>query len=246
MAMVAQDRVMTMALERLLRSQGFGTRSECRSLIEQGRVCVQGRICDDPAALFPVRDLMFAVDDVVWTFRERAFLALNKPAGYECSRRPGHHASVYSLLPPPLIVRGVQAVGRLDQDTTGLLLFTDDGAFIHRYTSPRKQVSKVYEVTMRHAVDEAQIEALLRGVELHDDPRPVAATACLRLDDRKLRLTVTQGRYHLVKRMVAAAGNRAERLHRVAIGGFVLPAALVVGQWMWLEVAELDLLARPG
>ncbi|MEF8700336.1 MAG: pseudouridine synthase [Candidatus Accumulibacter sp. UW26] len=235
-----------MALERLLRSQGFGTRSACRSLIEQGRVCVQGRICDDPAVQFPVRGLMFAVDDVVWTFREAAFLALNKPAGYECSRRPGHHASVYALLPAPLIARGVQAVGRLDQDTTGLLLFTDDGAFIHHYTSPRKQVPKVYEVTTRHAVDEAQIEALLSGVQLHDDPQPVLATACLRLDDRKLRLTVTQGRYHLVKRMVAAAGNRVESLHRVAIGGFLLPAALAVGQWMWLDVAELDLLARPG
>jgi len=104
-------------------------------------------------------------------------------------------------------------------------------------------VPKVYEVTTRHVVDASQVGALLSGVVLHDDPEPVAALDCTLLGERCLRLTVTQGRYHLVKRMLAAAGNRVEALHRTSIGGFSLPASLEVGRWMWLEAAELALLA---
>jgi 16S rRNA pseudouridine516 synthase len=138
----------------------------------------------------------------------------------------------------------VQAVGRLDEDTTGLLLLTDDGQFIHTYSSPKKKVPKVYEVTTKHAVDDEQVAALLAGVQLNDEPGPISAFACERLAERLMRLTVTEGKYHLVKRMVAAAGNRVEALHRVSIGGFELPAALPVGEWMWLEADDLARLAR--
>jgi 16S rRNA pseudouridine516 synthase len=233
-----------MEIERLLQSQGFGSRAECRALVGSGRVSVDGRVCDDPAARFVPDALSFAVDGEAWSYRRFAYLALHKPAGYECSRRPVHHPSVYALLPRPLVMRGVQAVGRLDQDTTGLLLLTDDGAFIHRYTSPRKQIAKVYELMTRHVVDDRQLAALVDGVHLHDEERPVAAAACAQLSERRLRLTVTLGKYHLVKRMVAAVGNRVEALHRSAVGGFTLPATLSAGEWMWLEAAELALLAR--
>jgi 16S rRNA pseudouridine516 synthase len=237
---------MKMSLEYLLKSQGFGSRAECRALVGQGRVMVAGQVCKNWEAQFEAEGLSFSVDSVVWDYRKLAFLALNKPAGYECSRRPVHHPSVYSLLPPPLVTRGVQAVGRLDQDTTGLLLMTDDGPFIHTYTSPRKLVPKVYEVTTRHPVDEAQRAALLSGVELHGESKLAVASACTLLSERKFRLTVTQGKYHLVKRMVAAAGNRVEALHRIAVGGFALPVTLPLGQWMWLELPELKLLAVRG
>lgn len=230
----------SMELERLLRAQGFGSRAECRAMVRAGRVSVRGRRCDDPLADFEAEGLSFAVDGDVWTYRRSAYLALHKPAGYECSHRPSYHPSVYSLLPQPLVRRGVQAVGRLDENTTGLLLLTDDGDFIHTCTSPRKQVPKVYEVSTRHTVDAAQLEALRRGVLLHGEAQPIAAAACLRLDERRLRLTVTLGRYHLVRRMVAAVGNRVEALHRVAIGGFALPATLAVGHWMWLEAEQVQ------
>lgn len=229
-----------MELERLLRSQGFGSRAECRALVDDGRVSVAGAVCEDASAEFECTGLTLVVDGVAWTYRKFAYLALNKPAGYECSRQPLHHRSVYSLLPQPLARRGVQAVGRLDQDTTGLLLLTDDGQFIHTYTSPRKAIAKVYEVTTRHAVDDAQLMALRNGVQLHDETRLVAAAACARLSERQLRLAVTEGKYHLVKRMVAAAGNRVEALHRIAVGGLVLPPALSAGRWMWLESTDLD------
>lgn len=232
-----------MELARLLQSQGFGSRAECRALVASGRVCVNGRRCTDWARPYESDGLIFSVDDVCWRYRQSAYLALHKPAGYECSHRPQQHQSVYSLLPLPLMRRGVQAVGRLDQDTTGLLLLSDDGAFVHRYTSPRKLVEKVYEVRTRHVVDDGQVRALLAGVTLRDEARPVAAVSCQRLDDRQLRLSVTLGRYHLVKRMLAAVGNRVESLHRVSIGGFVLPPDLRAGEWIWLEAADLDLLA---
>ncbi len=110
---------------------------------------------------------------------------LHKPAGTECSQKPSTYPSIYTLLPSPLrlrpnkgAVQGVQAIGRLDQDTTGLLLLTDDGQFIHRMGSPKHHVPKVYEVTTKHPVDEAQIDRLLAGVVLDDDPKPVRAAAC--------------------------------------------------------------------
>ena len=117
----------------------------------------------------------FSVDGVVWPYREHAYLLLNKPAGYECSRDPQHHLSVFSLLPPQFAERGVQCVGRLDQDTTGLLLLSDDGKFVHLFTSPKRKVPKVYVATTRHPIDDAQLSALRDGVLLHGEPKPIAA-----------------------------------------------------------------------
>ncbi len=233
-----------MELERLLRSQGFGSRPDCRALVCSGRVTVEGVLSDNPYAEFEPVGLNFSVDGVPWRYRKLVYLALNKPADYECSHKPKHHPSVYSLLPRPFLTRNVQAVGRLDEDTTGLLLLTDDGQFIHTYSSPKKKVPKVYEVTTKHAVDDEQVVALLAGVQLNDEPAPISAFACERLAERLIRLTVTEGKYHLVKRMIAAAGNRVDALHRVSIGGFELPAALPVGEWMWLEADDLARLAR--
>lgn len=222
-------------LERLLHSQGFGTRKECRALVRHGRVTVQGRPCEDPFAEFDADGLEFTVDGEPWAYREQAYIALNKPAGYECSQKPLHHPSVFGLLPPQLIRRGVQPVGRLDEDTTGLLLFSDDGQFIHALTSPRRAIPKVYAVTVKHPVSDALVAALLAGVQLRDEPEPVAATACERTGEFTLRLTLTGGKYHQVKRMVAAAGNRVEALHRVAVGGYTLPDWLPPGGWTWIE-----------
>lgn len=233
-------------LERLLRSQGFGSRPECRALVHAGRVAIDGVVCDDPFLPIDPEGLVFCVDGLPWVYREHVYLALNKPAGYECSQKPTYHPSVYTLLPRPLVTRGVQAVGRLDEDTTGLLLLSDDGQFIHTYTAPKKKIAKVYDVRVKHALDAPQIDALLAGVELNDEPAPIAAAACEVLAERLLRLTVTEGKYHLVKRMVAAAGNRVEGLARVAIGGLTLPADLAAGQWLWLEAADLERLRAPA
>jgi len=233
-----------MELERLLRSQGFGSRPDCRALVRQGRVSIGGEICDDPYAEIAPDGLDFVVDGAPWQFRDKVYLALHKPGGYECSHQVRHHPSVYELLPKPLLTRNVQSVGRLDEDTTGLLLFSDDGQFIHTYTSPKKHVTKLYRVTTKHVVDARQIAELLAGVQLHDEPAPIAAAACVQTGECELELTVTEGKYHLVKRMIAAVSNRVEALHRIAIGGLVLPDDLVAGQWRYLSSEQESALAN--
>lgn len=239
-----------MQLQQLLFTQGFGTRRVCAGLVQQGFVAVAGVVVADPAMeLIAHEGLRFSVQGVPWAYHDQAYLMLHKPAGTECSQKPSTWPSIYTLLPSPLrlrpnkgAVQGVQAIGRLDQDTTGLLLLTDDGQFIHRMGSPKHHVPKVYEVRTKHAVDAGQIAKLLAGVLLEDDPRPVRAAAAEAATPHHLRLTLTEGKYHQVKRMVAAVGNRAEALHRSRIGALALPADLAPGQWRWLDADDLSLL----
>ena len=235
-----------MRLTQILFSQGFGTRRECDGLVLTGHVAHAGVVIDDPDAELEPDGLVLQVQGQAWAVQARALLMLNKPSGYECSQKPKHHPSVLSLLPPPLRVRGVQPVGRLDEDTTGLLLLTDDGSLIHRLTSPRHHVPKVYEVSCKHPVDDGQVQRLLAGVKLVDDPATVAAAACEATGECSLRLTLTEGKYHQVKRMLAAVGNRVEGLHRSAIGGVALPAELAPGRWKWLDDADRKALGLPA
>ncbi len=233
-----------MQLERILQKHGFGTRKECRALCRDGRVAVNGQACDEPLAEVDCAGLVLTVDGVDWPYAEFASLMLHKLAGYECSRNPQFHPSVLELLPAPLRERGVQPIGRLDEDTTGLLLLTDDGQLNHRLSSGKRKVPKVYLATTKHPLDAEQIGRLLAGVVLNDQPAPVAAAAAEVAGERLLRLTVTEGKYHQVKRMVAAAGNRVEALHREAVGGLSLPDDLRPGQWRWLTAVDLEKLGN--
>lgn len=232
-----------MQLERILHSQGFGSRKICRALIRHGEVSVNGEVHDFPFTEFDTDNFTFTVRGEEWQFREKAYLVLNKPAHYECSHKPQHHPSVFSLLPAPLLERGVQCIGRLDEDTTGLLLLSDDGQFIHRMSSPKWKMPKVYEVTAKHPLDESQIAALLQGVQLLDEPAPVAALAAEIISEHVLHLTLAEGKYHQVKRMLAAVSNRVEALKRIRIGNLDLPADLAEGEWRWLDAAMLEAVA---
>jgi 16S rRNA pseudouridine516 synthase len=249
-----------MQLQDILYSQGFGTRRVCAGLVQQGWV----EVYEDDSSTVPTQctqsdtdfvatGLRMRVQGVDWAYFEKAYLMLHKPSGTECSQKPSTYPSIYTLLPSPLrlrpqksAVQGVQAVGRLDQDTTGLLLLSDNGQFIHRMSSPKKHLPKVYEVTCKHPLDDKQVKKLLEGVVLDDDPKPVRAAACEIVDAEgdklHLRLTLTEGKYHQVKRMLAAVSNRVEGLHRSRIGGLQLPADLLPGQWRWLSGADLELL----
>lgn len=198
-------------------------------------MAVAGSACTDAGADFPIDDFTFEVDGTPWRYREHAYVMLNKPAGYECSREPQHHLSVFGLLPAQLAMRGVQCVGRLDEDTTGLLLLSDDGQFVHAYTSPKRKVPKTYLATTRHALDERQLQALSDGVLLHGEKAPIAAASVRMRDEKRLEITVNEGKYHQVKRMIAAAGNRCEALHRERIGALALPSTLAPGAWQWLD-----------
>lgn len=224
-------------LERILQSQGFGSRKQCRALIESGRVSIAGAVCDDARQDFTTTGLQFSVDEQAWQFHDKVYLLLHKPAGYECSRNPQHHPSVLSLLPAPLRERGVQCVGRLDEDTSGLLLLTDDGPWLHRLTHPKRHVPKRYTVCLKHPATEAMLQALQQGVLLHGDEQPVCADELVCADSHTLLLSIDQGKYHQVKRMVAAAGNRVEALHRQRFGQLDL-GTLAPGEWRYLSAAE--------
>ena len=228
-----------MRLAQILFTQGFGTRPECRGLIVNGHVTINQTVVEDPQSDFDVNGLVFSVDGVNWPYVEKAIIAMNKPTGYECSRKPLHHPSVLSLLPAPLRNRGVQPVGRLDEDTTGLLILTDDGALIHRLTHPKKHVSKIYRVTAKHAMTQEMFGRLLEGVMLDGEREKVAADDLVQIDDYVFEMQITQGKYHQVKRMVAAVGNRVSALHRVALGNYHLPDDLTVSKWRFIRREEL-------
>ena len=207
-----------------------------------------GQVLRDPAAQLPAHGLQLEIEGQPWTCQDQALVLLNKPAGYECSQKPSTWPSVLLLLPAALRNRGVQTVGRLDQDTTGLLLLTDDGALIHRLTSPRHHVPKVYEVQTARPLDEQQLQRLRSGVVLDDDPRPVAAEGAQATGEQSLRLTLIQGKYHQVKRMVAAVGNHCDALHRSGYGALTLadPAAPdpAPGHWRFVTDNERALLMQ--
>ena len=225
-------------LDQILFDQGFGERRVCEGLILNGLVQVNGEVVDDLDAAFLEDRLNLVVDGQPWVTHVKALIMLHKPAGYECSLKPGAWPGVHNLLPVPLRRRGLQPVGRLDQDTTGLLLLTDDGPLLHKLTSPKHHVPKVYEVTCKHPATPAMCEKLRKGVVLDDDPEPVYADAADPVGEGEtlhLRLTLLQGKYHQVKRMVAAVSNRVEGLHRSQIGRLTLPEDLAPGQWRWIE-----------
>jgi 16S rRNA pseudouridine516 synthase len=233
-----------LTLERILHSQGFGTRKECRTMVRNEWVNVGGELVTDPFAEYPIQDFEFTVDDELWQYREQVYLMLHKPIHYECSQKPIHHPSIYSLIAEPLRNRGAQCIGRLDEDTSGLILLSDDGQFIHRMSSPKWKVPKTYVVTCKHAVDQQQIQQLLDGVMLHDEQQALSALACEQIDDHTIQLTLAQGKYHQVKRMLAAVQNRVEALHRTQIGPLQLPHDLAAGAWRFLSQSELSALMQ--
>lgn len=232
-----------LTLDRILQAQGFGARKWCRELIEAGDVSIAGETIDDYRAAFETTDLSFSVYGEEWLYREHIYIALNKPTDYECSRKPSHHPGVLSLLPEQFLHRDVQPVGRLDHDTTGLLLMSDDGAFIHAQSSPKSHIPKVYVATTHEPVTAELVAKLLGGVKLNDEPSPLAALVCNKLAEHQLEIVLEQGKYHQVKRMLAAAGNHCVSLDRSQIGQLKLGAlGLAQGEWCYLSNEQMALL----
>ena len=232
-----------LTLDRILQSQGFGTRKWCGELIADGEVSIAGKVVRDSRAALETGGLEFAVYGEKWTYREHVYIALNKPAHFECSRKASHHPGVLTILPEQFTRRDVQPVGRLDHDTTGLLLMSDDGPFIHKQSSPKHHVPKVYVATTQEPVTPELVAKLLGGVKLHDEPGSLAALTCRRVDTHQLEIVLEQGKYHQVKRMLAAADNHCVALRRTQIGMLKLDElGLAEGEWCYLDAAQLALL----
>jgi 16S rRNA pseudouridine516 synthase len=232
-----------LSIDKILQSQGFGSRKYCRTLVAKGLVTINERLVEDWSESFDTDKLSFAIAGTTYQFYPALYIAMNKPPACECSRKPSHHLSVLSLLPEHFVNRDVQPVGRLDHDTTGLLLLSDDGQFIHAQSSPKKHLPKLYQAGLARPCDQALISCLLAGVQLHDEPAPLRALECRQTGPETLELVIEQGKYHQVKRMIAAAGNHCATLRRVAIGGLHLDdLKLDPGQWCLLDSHQLDLL----
>lgn len=244
-------------LAAILFAQGFGTRKDCRTLIRAGQVAVGHPLGDaieprepepdgpmrwdpagDPDSVADTIGLWLRVGKEEIPYRESLFLAFHKPGDCECSHSPTHHRSVFSYFPEPFQRRKLEAVGRLDADTTGLLLLSDNGGFIHHLTSPKRHVPKTYRVGLKHSVTPEQIAKLSAGVELRGDEEVTGPATVVMEGERACSMTIAEGRYHQVKRMFAAVGNRVESIHRIAIGGLALEG-LAPGSWRFLSAAEI-------
>lgn len=229
-----------MFLEKMLQSQGFGSRKHCQQLIKNGAIAIQGEVMTNAKHKLDLNHLSFSVYGEHFEYREKVYIALNKPQGYECSHQATHHFSVFDFFNDVLMNRGLQCVGRLDQDTSGLLLLTDDGQFLQALTHPKKHVAKVYQMQTVDPVTEQQILQLQQGVELHNESGIFAATNVVQLAENELQMTIHQGVYHQVKRMLAAVGNKVERLQRQQIGALTLPE-LEQGKWIYLNAEQVEL-----
>lgn len=226
-----------MKLVKLIANLGYGSRKDVTQMFRSGRITdAAGEVlyADDVVAHADIR-----IDDEPLDPPPGLVLMLHKPLGVTCSRKdPGR--VVYDLLPSRYGVRtpALSSVGRLDRDTSGLLLFTDDGALLHRIISPRAQVAKVYEATLAQDLRGDEGALFASGtLLLESENEPLAPAQLAVLGPRHARLTVSEGRYHQVRRMFAATGNRVESLHRVAVGALTL-GDLAPGAWRALDAQE--------
>jgi 16S rRNA pseudouridine516 synthase len=210
---------------KVLQSQGLGSRRECENIFWNSEIVRDGIRVNPETDEISLGDTIF-IEKIKFEITQYKYILMHKPVGYETSHLPSHNPSVFNLLPKHFIKRGIQAAGRLDVDTTGLLLFSDDGQFIHRLTSgkvgTKQEIEKIYIVTGSSRFTEQQINHLLKGVSLHDEPKLIYASRAQLIRNEQLELGITSGKYHQVKRMVAAVGNHVVALHRRAIGPYEL------------------------
>lgn len=225
-----------MRLDKLLSNLGVASRAECRRLLRAGRVRVAGECWRDGARNVP-EGAEVCLDGAPLDTRTARHLMLNKPAGVLTAAEDGRQATVMELLPAVYRACGCMPVGRLDKDTTGLLLLTTDGTLAHRLIAPERHVDKVYEAEVEGALEAADIAAFAQGIPLKDF---TALPARLEILGPGMgRVTVREGKYHQVKRMFGARGKPVLRLHRTAFGPLALDAGLAPGEYRELTEKEI-------
>lgn len=225
-----------MRLDKLLSNLGVASRAECRRLLRAGRVRVAGECWRNGARNVP-EGAEICMDGMPLDTRTVRHLMLNKPAGVLTATEDGKQATVMELLPALYRACGCMPVGRLDKDTTGLLLLTTDGTLAHRLIAPERHVDKVYEAEVEGALEEADIAAFAQGIPLKDFTALPARLEIL--GPGRGRVTVREGKYHQVKRMFGARGKPVLRLHRTAFGPLALDAGLAPGKYRELTEKEI-------
>jgi len=223
-----------MKLLKLIANLGYGSRKQVATLFREGRITdADGEVlyADDELGVHAAHDAI-RVDGEPLDPPQGLLLMLHKPAGYVCSTRDKGRL-IYDLLPPRYRLRDpvLSTVGRLDRDTSGLLLLTDDGALLHRIISPKSELPKVYEASLAQPLRGDEAATFASGaLMLESEQRPLLPAELEVLESQRARLTLHEGRYHQVRRMFAAVGNHVETLHRVSVGGAML-GDLASGEW---------------
>lgn len=226
-----------MKLVKLIANLGYGSRKEVTAMFREGRITnAQGEVLytDDQVTHDQIR-----IDDEPLDPPSGLLIMLHKPIGYTCSTKDQGEL-IYDLLPPRFRLRSpiVANVGRLDRETSGLLLLTDDGVLLHRISSPKHKLAKVYEVTLARDMKGNEAVLFASGtLMLESEKEPLAPAQLTVINSRQARIIVTEGRYHQVRRMFAAVGNHVEALHRSQIGSLTL-GDLLVAEWRILNDAD--------
>lgn len=241
-----------LTLERLVASIGFGSRKEARALIRAGMVEMDGEVVDDPFVEFKTRPETIVVNGEEIPTVEKLYIMMDKPLDVECSHNARDHQSIYSLLPDRFTAMGLQSVGRLDADSSGLILLSNQGDFIHKVESPKKGYLKKYRVTLAREFTAEQKAELLKGVMLKDERRPVLArelseeqiTAADGSTQNTVVISIGEGLYHQVRRMFAAVGNHVMTLSREAIGPVTMDTTLGTGGWRFMTEEEVASLTK--
>lgn len=237
----------TSRVDKLLSSMGYGSRNEMARLARAGGITLDGvRLADVSARIAVTPDLSarMTISGEALDPLAGIVILLNKPLGMTCSHKESGPL-VHDLFParwrrrdPP-----ISTVGRLDKQTSGLLLLTDDGDLLHRIITPRRHVRKTYRTRLARPLDGTEGALFASGhLMLDGEDKPLAPAELEVVSEAEALLTVTEGRYHQVRRMFAAAGNHVEELHRERLGGLSLPVGMAPGQWRLLDAAEIALI----
>lgn len=233
-------------LDKLLSSTGHWSRKEVKELVKQGRVSVNGVKANKPEDKCDPAQAEVRVDGKLVDCAPFVYLMLHKPAGLLSATEDKKQKTVIDLLPEHLQRRGLFPVGRLDKDTEGLLVLTDDGAMAHELLSPKKHVDKVYYAEVEGVLDQKDVAALKDGMTLADGLECLPAGLEILEGGSRCHVTLREGKYHQVKRMLAARGKPVQYLKRLSMGGLKLDEGLEKGEWRPLTAAELTALQQRG
>lgn len=226
-----------MRLDQFIAQSTGISRKEAKKFIRQGRIMLANRVTTNPAERTQGQAVHLDGDPLA--LPGHRYYMLHKPAGYVSATEDKEHPTALSLLPGELR-QDLHIAGRLDKDTTGLLLLTTDGQWSRRVTAPRYAVPKTYLVHLASAITSTAVQQLEAGILLHGETHPTAPAHVEVLAQQRIRLTITEGRYHQVKRMLAAVNNRVEALHREKIGAVLLPTEMLPGKYRELTPAEVS------
>lgn len=227
-----------MRLDKYLANVSAFSRTEAKKILKEGRVSVDGKSAADPR-LDVSESAEVMVDGEQLRQPTKRYFMLHKPEGYVSATKDREHLTVIDLLDEDNVDR-LHIAGRLDIDTTGLVLISDDGKWSHKITSPKSHCKKTYLIETLYPLTQEAIDQIEGGIHLDNEKRPTLPAKVIVVDDFNVRLIISEGKYHQVKRMLAAVGNKVENLHRESIGTVQLDNALMPGEYRHLTQKELD------